>query len=688
MKVSLLGYPNSGKTSIFNLLTKQNKKVANFSGVTVDSAEGSFNIDNTSYKIIDLPGINSLSSFSDSKDEIVVSKYIQDNPDDIYLNIVDITHLNRNLLLTLSAITKKMKLILVVNMIDMVKLPEDQINSIQKNLAEILKVPVVMFSAKKKAGVDNLKKAIKNYQYQETTLETSTTENIKIIKAITQKLPKLVSKSTKATEFLDKIFLNKIISIPLFLVVIYTILLITLNIHILFSGFIDTLGAIIFVDFPNKYLASYLPEIILIIIADGIGGGIQTMLTFIPIIFSLFFLLGILEQSGYMARQAFIADGIMQKLGLPGKAFIALTMGLGCTAACSSGCRTLERESDRRLSLMISPTVSCSAKLPVYVYLCFIAFGSMALNIVFLLYFLGIAFAVINGIFLSKSLFNRGKTLPFIMDLPDYMMPNFLYIFKNSLRRVKNFILGLGKIIIPMVAVLTFLSSVSFKGEIVPIDSNKSMLAQVSSVITPALNPMGIDDDNWQATLSIITGFLAKEMVVATIDAVYFPAVNTTANTEEEISITEEISTAINDFKDQVVSRNYLDIFDIASSYSLLNNIDSKYKIMMDKFNGYAGLFAFLLFVLIYSPCLSAMRAIAIEIGAKWAWIVGIWSTFNAYMIATWFYQFATGFSRGLVFSIIFIIVYTGIFFIFKHIGKKNANIWDSNFVFSKKIPD
>ncbi|MCL2566669.1 MAG: ferrous iron transporter B [Alphaproteobacteria bacterium] len=686
MRVSLLGYPNAGKTSVFNMLTSQNRKVANFSGVTVDSYEGNFSIDNKNYTLIDLPGINSLSSFSDSKDETVVSEYIQANPNDLYINVIDITHLQRNLLLTLNAISRKLNTIIVVNMVDMVQLSLTEISQVQKTLEDTLKVPVIMFSAKKKTGLEQLKAAIKNYHPQENTISRQTIDHIKLIKSITQQLPKLTSKATKITTILDAVLLNKILAIPLFAIIIYAILLITLNIHIIFSGFIDALGEIIFVDLPNKYL-SFLPEIILIVLANGIGGGIQTMLTFVPIIFTLFFLLGILEQSGYMARQAFITDGIMQKLGLPGKAFIALIMGLGCTAACSSGCRTLERESDRRLSLMMAPTISCSAKLPVYVYLCFLAFGTMALNMVFLLYFLGITLTVINGIFLSRSLFNNGKSLPFIMDLPDYMLPNFLYILKNSLIRVKNFVIGLGKIIIPIIAFLTLLSSVSFKGEIVPIDSNKSILSAASRSITPVLSPLGIKEDNWQATLSIITGFLAKEMVVATLDAVYFPNINSQQE-NTEVLILAEIENALVDFKNQLIDKNYFDMFDIASSYSLLNNMDSKTQIMYEKFNGFAGIFAFLLFILIYSPCLSAMRAISLEINKKWAWIVGTWSTFNAFMIAALFYQIATNLYGGIIFSIIFILSYTAIFFIFKRIGLKNTKLWESNFVFTKKTPD
>ncbi len=686
MRVSLLGYPNSGKTSIFNLLSFSNKKVANYSGVTVDVAKESFKIENEIFEIVDLPGINSLSSFSDSKDEIVVSKYIQDNKDDIYLNIVNIANLERNLLLTLSAISKGMKVILVVNMIDTVKLSSNEIKDIQKILKDDLNIPVVMFSAKKQLGVAKLKEKIKNYV---TNTNTNTTtvkdfnENVSIIKKVTLKLPKIKAKSGKVTEFLDAIFLNKVLSIPLFLLIIYSVLLLTMNIHIIFSGLIDALAGIVFVNLPKEYLSKYLPEVVLIIFADGIGGGIQTMLTFLPIIFTLFFLLGILEQSGYMARQAFIADGIMQKLGLPGKAFISLVMGLGCTAACSSGCRTLERESDRRLSLMISPSISCSAKLPVYIYLCFIAFGAMAVNMVLLLYFLGILFAIVNGIFLSKSLF-RASPLPFIIDLPDYRMPDFLALLKNSYKRVKNFLIGLGKTIIPIIAIITFLGSISFKGEIISVDSNHSILAKSSSFITPVLEPIGISENNWQATLSLIAGFLAKEVVVATLDAVYFPI------NEEEVTSSwlDSVKSALADFSDQLFNRNHLDVFDIGSSYSLLGNIDAKKEILYSKFNGFAGMFAFLLFVLIYTPCISAMGAIAREISAKWAWIVGLWSVFNAFMISALFYQVAIGLYTGLVFTSIFIVVYTIIFFMFKHYGKKSSSLWNNKFVFSQKKPN
>ncbi len=685
MKVSLLGNPNSGKTSIFNLLTGSNKKVANFSGVTVDIAKGYSSIEGNSYEIIDLPGVNSLSYFSDSKDEIVVSKYVQENKNDIYLNIVSITSLERNLLLTLNAISKQMKVILVINMIDTVNLNQSEINNIKNTLEKELKISVVMFSAKKKIGLTELKTTIKNYSFNKDSAknkENNFNENLSVIKSIFENIPKIKSKSTNITKFLDSIFLNKILSIPLFLLIIYAILLITMNAHIVFSGLIDALAGSLFVDLPKEYLSNYLPQIFLIIIADGIGGGVQTMLTFLPIIFTLFFLLGILEQSGYMARQAFIADGIMQKLGLPGKAFISLVMGLGCTAACSSGCRTLERESDRRLSLMISPSISCSAKLPVYIYLCFICFGNMAVNIVFLLYFLGILVTIINGVFLSKSLF-RSNPLPFIMDLPDYRFPDILSLLKNSYIKVKNFLIGLGKTIIPFIAVITFLNLITFKGEIVTADSNESILAKSSSFITPVLSPIGIDKDNWQATLSIITGFLAKEVVVATLDAVYFPSEED--NKEEEFNLLGDIKSSFEDFSDQLFNRNHLDLFDVGSAYSLLDNIEGKRDILYSKFNGFAGMFAFLLFILIYTPCISAMGAISREISSKWAFIVGIWSVFNAFMISALFYQISMGWYSGGIFSAIFIVFYIIIFFVFRYYGDKLSLSWNNNFIFSQR---
>lgn len=688
-KVSLLGYPNAGKTSIFNALTNLNKKTGNFAGVTVSVASATANINNMPIQLSDLPGINSLTSFANSKDELVVGKYIQDNPNNLYISVVNIAQINKHLILTLSALAKNLNVMLAVNMVDTVTISKTQLAELKRKLSTQLGIDVVFVSAKTKNGMQELTNAIQqNLTNPKPIAQNKFTNNIATNTLLVNKITKGLSFNIKAsylTNKIDKILLNSYLSIPLFFGVIYLILLATMNIHGIFSGLIDSVAGLYFVDLP-KQLLGYInaPDIVTIILADGIGGGIQTMLTFAPIIFTLFVLLGLLEDTGYSARQAFIADEMLQKIGLPGKAFVSLTLGLGCTAACSSGCRTLERESDRRLTLMISPSISCSAKLPVYIYFCFIVFTAHSTLMVFLMYAIGIVFAVLNGLYLSKSLFTN-NSLPFVVELPNYRLPNFTAVAKNSAQKVKGFLKNLGKMIVPIIALLTVLNSVSFRGKIVE-NPNQSILAQTSSVLTPLFIPMGIKTENWQATLSLITGFLAKEVVVATLNSVYFPT-KQEANAPTSLNLIPQTLQMFAQFGNSIFNKNYNDVFDYngAVNSTLSDDINAKRQVLLQKFAGTTGVFAFLLFFVIYTPCVSAMGAISQEIGKAWAWLVGSWSVFNAFSIATLYYQFTLSLLHGLVATLIFTTIYTVIFIIFKNLNAKYGKQWESNFVFGKK---
>jgi ferrous iron transport protein B len=651
MAITLIGFPNIGKTTLFNVLTQSNEKTSNFSGVTVYAKSKQVTINNHKLDIVDLPGISSLVLMPTSKDELVVTDYIKKNPNDLYINIINIEQLERQLFFTLSLLAKKMKIIVVINMIDSVDISIEKIMNIKRILNQYLDVPICLVSAKNKKNIDELIEIIDiNHNKLESininnkindTLQNDSLFKNKLIKEIMAKIGHIAIKSHKINSILDNIFLNKFIGFPIFMIVMFVIFNSVMRFHNFASPIIADFIHLILVDYPTSALEHInANEIFVIILADGIGGGVETMFSFAPIVLSLFFFLNLLEKTGYMARQAFLVDSIMQKIGLPGKAFISLIMGLGCTAACASGCRTLERESDRKLSLMMSPSLSCSAKLPVYIFIVSLVFSSYNSIIVFLLYFIGMVIAVINGLFLSHSLFNN-IPMPFIMEIPPYRIPSIIDLIYNALIKLKNFLWGLGKKIVPIIAIITILNSVNFSGEINKDDPDSNIIASISRAFTPLLSPMGITENNWEATFSLITGFLAKEIVAGTLDNLYFKSAD-----------------------------------DI-----------NKKAIFEEKFGGTAAIFAFLLFVLLYSPCVSAMGAIANEIGTKWAWLVGLWSTWNAFAFASMYYQLVSNdFSmKGFLYVLLFITIYVIIFFIYKYIGEKHSKQWAYNFVISKK---
>ena len=648
IKFTLIGFPNTGKTSLFNKLTSSNFKTANFAGATTYAQNKILNINNIDLTVTDLPGIQSLSLMSLSQDELVVTKYIDNNPNDIYLNIVNIEQLERQLTLSLTLLNKGLKIIIIVNMIDAVEMLESQKQKIVNYLEHNLGVQVLLASSKNKNDVQSILNVISNitinsFNYLRPHNQISVNkinDKASIITKTVESIGRITNKSSNTTKILDKIFLNKFLGIPLFIFVMYAIFSFVMYCHSTFGGLIaenvDNLFSLL--DSLLNILPAY--KWSNLIITQGLGSGISTMLSFIPIVLSLFICLNLLEKTGYMARQAFLVDGVMQKLGLPGKAFISLIMGLGCTAACATGCRTLERESDRKLSLMMSPSLSCSAKLPVYIFLSDIFFSMNSAFIVVMLYLIGIVFAVVNGMFLSKSLFNH-IAMPFIMEIPNYRTPNIIEIVKDSLGRLKSFVIGLGKTIVPLIIIITIFNNIDFTGKLNSNNTN-NILPVVSKFITPALEPMGISNNNWEATFSLITGFLAKEVVAGTLDSLYF----TNTNTSEE-----------------------------------------KSAILHSKFESNDAMFAFLLFVLLYSPCISAMIVIKNEIGKLWAWVVGLWSTWNAFAVASIYYQLSINNynAQGFINAGYFILIYIIIFIVYKYLGNKFSKQWQSNFIVTHK---
>ncbi len=684
--LSFLGYANSGKTSIFNSLTKHRKKVGNYAGVTTSVFKADIFLKDSKYKVVDLPGINSFNGITSSKDEIEARKYIEKNKDDLFLNVVDICQLEKHLMLTLNAILLGYNIVLVVNKIDKTNLDKKKLESIKNKLQKELSIPVVMVSTKKQTGLEELKKEVENFNNtQNTKKETTLLQCVQKAKQICKNLGDLHIKSKKITRKIDNIVLNNFLSVPIFALFMYLLLFITMVMHSVFVDLIDELAGIYFIDLPSNLLAKLnIPKILDIVIVQGFGSGIQTVLTFIPIIFTLFFCLAVLEQSGYMARQIYITDGIMQKIGLSGKSFVPLIMNLGCTVACSSSCRVLEKEQDRRLTLMLAPSVSCSARLAIYVYLAYICFGNNALNVVFLMYVLGILFLVTSGVFLSKSLIKTDKQ-SFIVELPIYQVPSFKSIAFSSLLKLKSFLIGAGKTIVPLIALITLLNSVSFKGKIIEEYSlDKSILAQASQFITPLFNPIGISNNNSEATFSLITGFLAKEAVVATLNSMYFSELER----NDERTILQSTQESFINFKDNLLSMDYLDFFGFESSKeSIGDNMALKKAVLLEKFGSIYAIFAFLIFLLLYTPCAAAMSSIVSEIGKKWALAVAFWSFLNAYLMAFVYYNIASTFFglKSILLTAFVLALYTFIFFIFKNIGKKYENSDDKFIVVAKK---
>ncbi len=469
-----------------------------------------------------------------------------------------------------------------------------------------------------------------------------------------------VSQSGQATRDLtdriDRVVLNRALGIPVFLLMMYLMFMFTINIGGAFVDFFDQASAALFVDGFAEALGSLgTPQWLTVLLANGIGGGLQTIATFIPIIGFLYLFLSALEDSGYMARAAFVMDRFMRWVGLPGKSFVPLIVGFGCNVPAIMATRTLEHRRDRLMTIAMAPFMSCGARLPVYVLFAAAFFPQGAQNVVFALYLIGIAVAVLTGLVLKHSLL-RGEATPFIMELPPYHLPTPRGIVLRAWGRLKEFMFRAGRVIVPMVMVISFLNAVGTDGSFGNEDSDRSVLAEVGRAMAPAFAPMGLTEENWPATVGIFTGVLAKEVVVGTLNATYgaLAALDAGAAGDDApfalgARLADAVATIPANLADALAAWSDplgLAVADETDAFVAEQGITSgTFGAMAARFDGATGAFAYLLFILLYMPCAAAIAAVYQESGARWTAFVALWTTGLAYGLATLFYQ-AANFSR------------------------------------------
>lgn len=491
------------------------------------------------------------------------------------------------------------------------------------------------------------------------------------------------------TDKIDSFVLSRIFGVPFFLLVMYLMFMFTINFGGAFIDFFDGIAGALFVDGFSEILGSMgAGEFLRVILANGIGGGIQIVATFIPIITALYLFLSAVEDSGYMARAAFVMDRFMRSIGLPGKAFVPLIVGFGCNVPAVMATRTLENERERKLTILMNPFMSCGARLPVYALFVAAFFPSNGQNLVFALYLIGIIVAVLTGILMKRTIL-PGESTGFMMELPPYHMPTLKGVLLRTWDRVRLFIKEAGQIIVVMVLVINVLNAIGTDGTINDENTKNSVLSAVSKTITPVFSPMGIDEENWPAVLGIISGVLAKEVVVGTLDTLYTQlARNDEGNSaikekfdfwqaiDDAIATVPENLKAIKDAITDPLQMNVGHIDSIESAAAEQNVNNATFGAMTRRFDGQAGAFAYLLFVLLYFPCVATIGAIRREAGAPWAVFVAAWTTFIAYITATGFYQIGT-FSQHPVFSSIWlgsiVVLFTALVFGLRHWAQNNS---------------
>ncbi|ELV8646138.1 Fe(2+) transporter permease subunit FeoB [Vibrio fluvialis] len=483
------------------------------------------------------------------------------------------------------------------------------------------------------------------------------------------------------TDKADRFVLNKWIGVPFFFVVMYLMFMFSINIGSAFIDFFDIGVGALLVDGGHYLLDGHLPVWLVTILADGIGGGIQTVATFIPVIACLYLFLAVLESSGYMSRAAFVLDKVMQKIGLPGKAFVPLVLGFGCNVPAIMATRTLDQERERKLAASMAPFMSCGARLPVYALFAAAFFPESGQNVVFALYLLGIVAAVFTGWVLKKTLF-PGSSDNLVMEMPDYEVPTLQNVLIKTWQKLKRFVLGAGKTIVIVVAILSFLNSVGTDGSFGNEDSDNSVLSKAAQVVTPVFEPIGINHDNWQATVGIITGIFAKEAVVGTLNNLYTSA----QGDDAEYDLMGSLKDAVMSIPENLMGLNFSDplgieVGDLSDSASVAQDQEVDASIFGNLNNhfvtGYAA-FSYLIFILLYTPCVAAMGAYVREFGTRYARFIAVWTMGLAYASAALFNQ-AAHFSESPVSSASWIggilLVCALVYSLLKRAGRKHQRL-------------
>ena len=734
VRVALVGNPNCGKTSLFNIASGSHERVGNYSGVTVDAKEGRFEYKGYHFVLVDLPGTYSLSAYS--PEELYVRKNLIDNIPDVVINVVDASNLERNLYLTAQIIDMNLRVVMAMNMYDELEARGDRLDTV--TLGHLLGMPVVPTVSRSGQGIDRLfDTVIQIYEHNEPSLSRhihinhgqeleSSIDRIKLliqknddirthystrwlaikylendsdVEAIVEALPNhdeiiaarfeenrriegllggtsaeaaivdakyafvqgalketytpgQVRKKHTITDKIDAVVTNRWAAFPIFILLLYIIFEATFRLGEYPMTWIEWL-----VEKFGAFVATTMPEGMLKdLVVDGIIGGVGSVLVFLPNILILYLFISLLEDSGYMARAAFIMDKLMHKIGLHGKSFIPMIMGFGCNVPAIMATRTIENHKSRLVTMLIIPMMSCAGRLPVYILVAGAFFPRNGSLVLLGLYALGIVMAIISAKVMSR--FIKDDNLPFVMELPPYRVPTSKSVFRHTWEKGKQYLHKMAGIILVASIIIWFLGYFPHHDRwATPAEQQEnSYIGMIGKAIEPVLEPLGFD---WKMGVGIISGVAAKELVVSTMGVLYsgeyerFPA---SAGTDTVTKNTPSVNfnpaskaseaTFVNFEADSVNSATA----GVTAETALANDATAPQTVSGDtmlqnalaRTTTPAAALAFMVFVLLYFPCIATFVAIKNESGGwKWAVISAVYTIVLAWIVAFIVYRTA-----------------------------------------------
>ncbi|MEW6739611.1 MAG: ferrous iron transport protein B [Nitrospirota bacterium] len=711
--VAVAGNPNSGKSTLINAIAGTRLHVGNWPGVTVEKKSAVFGHEGRDIKLVDLPGIYSLSPYT--QEEIIARDYLVHEKPDVIIDVVDATNLERNLYLTVQLMELSIPVVIALNIYDEAEKKGYKIDI--KAMEKMLGIRIIPTIATKKSGLDALLKTVaevadnpalhspKKLHYEDDIESAAAAvemhiknsypqlaekyplrwlslkliegdphvqkeinlsgedafvneamihlkkvhgEDIESIMAderyakaagLTHEVLKMPTvRKMEMTERIDRIVLNRFLGIPIFLSAMWLVFKFTFDVSTPFADWIDAMTAGPFKRWAEAILGFIqAPEWTVSLATDGIIAGVGFVIVFVPVIFAMMFFITFLEGSGYMARAAFVMDRAMHAIGLHGKSFIPMLLGFGCNVPAVYATRVLENPRDKALTSLLIPLMSCGARLPVYVVFIGAFFTRNAGTVLWSLYVMGIALAILMGIIFKKTLF-KGESPMFIMELPPYRMPSFRSLMIHTWEKGKHFLIKAGTYILAVSILVWFLLNLPWGVE----NKKDSYLGRMGQVIAPVLEPLGFG--NWEAASSLVSGLIAKEIVAGTMGEIYVQ--KTEDDKKEKPSLTDDLKEIGTSFANAVKdsASNVISTLGISSLSSEESTEETEERmplrdVIKTQFTPLSA-YAFIAFVLLYMPCVVVAIAMRQEFGTwKWFGIAFAYQMALAWVTAFVIYQ-------------------------------------------------